>query len=84
MRNDASIERGLKEDILYFAEKGLSYRQIQAKLGCSKSTIAYHLGKGQKDKAKARRDKQRDNDIRYEPNRWQYNNYLKKKFKAVA
>ena len=84
MRNDASIERGLKEDILYFAEKGLSYRQIQAKLGCSNSTIAYHLGKGQKEKAKARRDKQRDNDIRYEPNRWQYNNYLKKKFKAVA
>ena len=84
MRNDASIERGLKEDILYFAEKGLSYRQIQAKLGCSKSTIAYHLGKGQKEKAKARRDKQRDNDIRYEPNRWQYNNYLEKKFKAVA
>ena len=84
MRNDASIERGLKEDIIDFAEKGLSYRQIQAKLGCSKSTIAYHLGKGQKEKAKARRDKQRDNDIRYEPNRWQYNNYLKKKLKAVA
>ena len=84
MRNDASIERGLKEDIIDFAEKGLSYRQIQAKLGCSKSTIAYHLGKGQKEKAKARRDMQRDNDIRYEPNRWQYNNYLKKKFKAVA
>ena len=84
MRNDASIERGLKEDIIDFAKKGLSYRQIQAKLGCSKSTIAYHLGKGQKEKAQARRDMQRDNDIRYEPNRWQYNNYLKKKFKAVA
>ena len=84
MRNDASIKRGLKEKILALDEKGLSYRQIEAKLGCSKSTIAYHLGKGQKEKAKARRDKQRDNDIRYEPNRWQYNNYLKKKFKAVA
>ena len=84
MRNDASIKRGLKEKILALDEKGLSYRQIEAKLGCSKSTIAYHLGKGQKEKAKARRDKQRDNDIRDEPNRWQYNNYLEKKFKAVA
>jgi DNA invertase Pin-like site-specific DNA recombinase len=84
MRNNASIKSGLREDILDLAKKGLSYRQIQAKLGCSKSTIAYHLGKGQKEKAKARRDKQRDNDIRYEPNRWQYHNYLQKKFKAVA
>ena len=65
MRNDASIERGLKEDILDLAKKGLSYRQIQKELGCSKSTISYHLGDGQKDKARARVRKQRDKSVRY-------------------
>ena len=84
MRNNTSMKRGLKERIIALADKGLSYRKIQDKLGCSKSTIAYHLGKGQRAKAQARRDKQRDNGIRYEPNRWQYENYLKKKYKKVA
>ena len=50
----------------------MSYRKIQAKLGCSKSTIAYHLTKGEKEKAKARRDKQREAHVRYEENRWQH------------
>ena len=72
MRNETSIKRGLKEKIFALSEKGLSYRKIQAKLGCSKSTVAYHLGKGQKEKAKARLDKQRNNNIRYEDNRWQH------------
>ena len=34
-----------------------SYRQIEKELGCSKSTIAYHLGKGQKEKAYLRAKK---------------------------
>ena len=72
MRNNISKVNGLKEAILTLHKKGLSYRQIENQLACSKSTIAYHLGKGQKEKAKARRDKQRDNDVRYEKNRWQY------------
>ena len=79
MRNDASIERGLKEDIIDFAEKGLSYRQIQAKLGCSKSTISYHLGEGQKDKARARVRKQRDKSVRYKPNSWKYIESIERK-----
>ena len=33
-------------------EKGLSYREIEKELGCSKGTISYHLGKGQKEKDK--------------------------------
>ena len=39
-----------KEQILELREKGLSYRQIEKELGCSKGTIAYHLGDGQKQK----------------------------------
>ena len=79
MRNDASIERGLKEDILDLAKKGLSYRQIQKELGCSKSTISYHLGDGQKDKAYARVRKQRDKGVRYEPSSWQYIESIERK-----
>ena len=40
----------LKEDILRLRSDGKSYRQIQTDLGCSKGTIAYHLGDGQKQK----------------------------------
>ena len=72
MRNNKSIKRGLKEKIIALASKGFSYRQIQKELGCSKSTISYHLGKGQKEKARARVRKQRDKGVRYEPKSWQY------------
>ena len=48
----------MRDKILELAERGLSYRGIQAELGCSKGTIAYHLGAGQKEKSVARvRDK---------------------------
>lgn len=40
----------LKEDILRLRSEGKSYRQIEAELNCSKGTIAYHLGDGQKQK----------------------------------
>ncbi len=72
MRNNKSIRRGLKEKILALAEKGLNYDQIKRRLNCSKSTISYHLGDGQKDKAYARVRKQRDKGVRYEPSSWQY------------
>ena len=72
MRNKISKVNKLKEAIIYLHKKGLSYRKIQNQLACSKSTISYHLGKGQKKKAYDRVIKQRENDIRYEPNRWQY------------
>jgi transposase len=39
-----------KENILKLREQGKSYREIQKILGCSKGTIAYHLGDGQKQK----------------------------------
>ena len=65
MRNNKSIRRGLKEKIIALASKGFSYRQIQKELGCSKSTISYHLGEGQKEKSRARVRKQRDKSVRY-------------------
>jgi hypothetical protein len=39
-----------KEDILKLYSEGKSYREIQLTLNCSKGTIAYHLGEGQKQK----------------------------------
>ena len=48
-----------KEQILELSALGWTYSQIQAELGCSKGTIAYHLGKGQKEKTKARTNRNR-------------------------
>ena len=39
-----------KEQILKLRSEGKSYREIEKILGCSKGTIAYHIGEGQKDK----------------------------------
>lgn len=44
----------LRTEILILREKGLSYREIEKKLQCAKSTVAYHLTKGQKEKTSAR------------------------------
>lgn len=49
----------LKEEIFKLKEKGFSYQQIQKSLGCSKSTISYHLGNNQKKKAYERVKEQR-------------------------
>lgn len=35
-----------KDAILHLRSEGLSYKQIQKKLGCSLSTISYHCGSG--------------------------------------
>jgi 5-methylcytosine-specific restriction endonuclease McrA len=43
---------GLKDDILELRGRGLPYRQIEARLGCSKGTISYHCGEGQKEKTR--------------------------------
>lgn len=48
-----------KEEIIRLYKEGKSYRQIQAILGCSKGTIAYHLGPGQKDKTRERTNRSR-------------------------
>ena len=61
MRNDKSRLRRLGERILELHLMGLSYRQIEEELGCSKSTISYHLGEGQKKKAYLRMKKSKLN-----------------------
>jgi CRISPR/Cas system Type II protein with McrA/HNH and RuvC-like nuclease domain len=49
----------LKEQIFELKNKGYSYQQIQKTLGCSKSTISYHLNDIQKERAYERVKKQR-------------------------
>ena len=44
----------LAPEILRLRGEGLTYNQIVEKLGCSKSTVSYYLGKDQKIKNKAR------------------------------
>ena len=44
----------MKEQILKLREQGKSYNQIKFELGCSKGTISYHCGEGQKEKNKNR------------------------------
>ena len=49
----------LAKNILKLRSEGKTYNQIKEELGCSKGTIAYHLGEGQKEKAKGRMAKKR-------------------------
>jgi 5-methylcytosine-specific restriction endonuclease McrA len=42
--------KNLKEQIITLKQRGLSYKDIQKQLNCSKGTISYHLGEGQKEK----------------------------------
>lgn len=39
-----------KKDILRLREQGCTYKEIQDKLGCSKSVISYHCGEGTEKK----------------------------------
>ena len=40
----------MKEKIIELREKGYSYSQIVEELGCSKSTVSYHLNEDTKKK----------------------------------
>lgn len=48
-----------KEEIFRLRSEGKSYREIQDILGCSKGTIAFHLGEGQKEKYYQRTNRRR-------------------------
>ena len=48
-----------KEEIFRLRSEGKSYREIQAELGCSKGTIAYHLGENQKERYHQRTNRRR-------------------------
>ena len=67
MRTEASKESGLKEKILDLRDKGFTYRQIEKKLGCSKSVISYHCNPDQKKKVWDRLSKWRErNPAKYQ------------------
>lgn len=48
-----SLEKSIKE----LRGQGYTYKQIEKELGCSRSTISYHLGNGQKEKSANRKRK---------------------------
>lgn len=52
-----------KEEILRLRNEGKSYSEIQKMLNCSKGTISYYCGIGQKEKNKNRTKKLRQNNI---------------------
>ncbi len=62
----------MKEAILKLKSEGKSYKEIQELLGCSKGTISYHCGDGQKEKTKVRRDKRRENIIKSKTDAFKY------------
>ena len=52
----------MKEDILKLREEGKTYNEITLILGCSKSTVAYYCGEGQKEKTLNRKRRSRKNN----------------------
>ena len=57
------MNKGLAEKIFELREQGLSYREVETKLGCSRSLISYHCGTGQKDKTLNRQRKDRKENV---------------------
>jgi transposase len=55
----------LKAEIFRLYEEGKSYSQIAEILGCAKSTISYHCGKGQKEKTMNRQKQSRHRNIAF-------------------
>lgn len=51
----------MKEEILRLKSEGKTYNQIKELLGCSKGTISYHCGDGQKERTNERARKRREN-----------------------
>ena len=57
------LNKGLGAKILELRSQGSSYRDIESKLGCSKGSVSYHCGSGQKEKALNNQRKGRKSDI---------------------
>lgn len=64
----------MKEKILDLRSEGKNYREIKEILGCSKSTISYYCGEGQKEKSQKRVSKRRENLIIRKLETFKYNN----------
>ena len=67
----------MKEEILKLRNEGKTYNQIKEILGCSKGTIAYHCGDGQKEKSTIRRKKRRENILLRKVDGFKYKRYDK-------
>ena len=53
----------MKEQILQLRSEGKTYNEIINILGCSKSTVSYHCGVGQKEKTKQRSQELRKDNV---------------------
>ena len=60
MRTNSSKKRGVKEKILDLRQEGHSYSLISKEADVSKSTVSYHVGKGQKEKTLSRQAKRKE------------------------
>ena len=64
-QNFLSKKRNLGGQIKELSRRGLSYRQIEKRLKCSKSSIAYHLTSGQKQIVRERQQKRKAGLVTY-------------------
>lgn len=55
----------MKKEIIKLREEGKSYSEIKSITGCSKGTISYHCGEGQKKKSLDRQRKNRNKNHPY-------------------
>lgn len=55
----------LSDSIVRLRREGMTYNQIKEELGCSKATISYHLGEGQREKQLARMRDRRNKVVQY-------------------
>lgn len=69
----------VKNQILDLRKQGLSYNKIQQIVGCSKSAISYHCGKGQKKKKNYRQIKRRSNNCLIQ----KVENFRNRKYKHI-
>ena len=60
MRTHASKNRGVKEKIFDLRKEGHPYSSISKAVAVSKSTVSYHVGKGQKEKTLSRQAKRKE------------------------
>ena len=79
------MNKNLKSKIIELYNQGYSYNQIVDEIGCSKGTIAYHVGKGQKEKYRKRNYKaKKSNPLRTKYYRFIEDTKSKKKISPMS
>lgn len=74
----------LGKKIKELRQQGMSYNQIVKKLNCSKGTVSYHLGTGQKAKAKSRQFLNRDKKNKQQRAKRVYLQELSQRYKKLC